>query len=74
MGNGLPHNGMRLCMQGKYKELWLESVRSVFEELDTDGDGLLDREQLIRHLSQKLSPRQVKRPTVAVLLGLHIFE
>jgi hypothetical protein len=49
------------CMraQGKYKELWLQSVRHVFEEMDTDGDGRLDREELMGHLGEHLQPQEV---------------
>ncbi len=51
-----PLNG---CLQGKYRELWLESVRSAFSEIDVDGSGYIEQEELVAYLADRLSPYEV---------------
>jgi hypothetical protein len=48
-----------LLVQGKYCELWLETVRKAFSEIDADGSGFIEQEELVAYLADKLTPYEV---------------
>lgn len=45
--------------QGRYRDLWQEYARRAFEQIDTDGSGCIEREELVAYLANKLSPYEV---------------
>ena len=49
-------------------------MRQVFEEMDADGDGRLDREELLGHLGDKLQLQEARSLTTAshtAVAGFH---
>lgn len=57
----LPRGAVGAWLQGRYRDLWQECARRAFEQIDTDGSGYIEREELVAYLSNKLSPYEVCR-------------
>ncbi|CAL8463594.1 g3128 [Coccomyxa elongata] len=60
------------ALQGRYRDLWQEYARRAFEQIDTDGSGYIEREELVAYLANKLSPYEVEplvRLTLAEAMG-----
>lgn len=55
-------------VQDTYADRWVESVRRVFEELDTDGDGELDAKEIAAAFSGHLCPYEVDAAVHEVLI------
>lgn len=55
-------------VQDTYADRWVESVRRVFEELDTDGDGELDAKEIAGAFSGHLCPYEVDAAVHEVLI------
>ena len=49
-----------VCLQGRYRDLWQECAQRAFEQIDTDGSGFIEREELVAYLSKRLSPYEVR--------------
>ncbi len=45
--------------QDTYKDRWLESVRRVFAEIDTDGSGTITADEIASSIGTHLSPYEV---------------
>lgn len=67
-------------MQGRYRDLWQDTVRRAFEQIDRDGSGFIEREELVAYLADRLSPYEVRamqhccwEPAVLLFSGFYCF-
>lgn len=47
------------AMQQSNADRWLASAQKVFQDFDTDGDGIIASEQIVECLRSKLPPSEV---------------
>lgn len=40
--------------------MWQNCARRAFKQIDTDGSGFIEREELVAYLSKQLSPYEVQ--------------
>ncbi len=45
--------------QGRHRDLWLSSVRRVFAELDCNGDGIIDADEIVACVGEMLPAQEV---------------
>lgn len=53
--------------QGRHRDLWLSSVRRVFDGLDANGDGVLSTEEIVEAIKEKLPATEVERAIAQAL-------
>ncbi|GAB4824010.1 hypothetical protein N2152v2_011056 [Parachlorella kessleri] len=56
------------AFQDTYKDRWLESVRRVFAEIDTDGSGTITADEIASSIGTHLSPYEVDAAVHLALL------
>jgi hypothetical protein len=50
-------------LQQNHREMWLECARDTFSSLDTDQDGVIGANELVRILRGKLPDADIVRPS-----------
>lgn len=45
--------------QGRHRDLWLSSVRRVFDGLDANGDGVLSTGEIVEAIREKVPATEV---------------
>lgn len=63
------------AMQQSNAERWLASAHKVFQDFDTDLDGIISSEQIVDCLRPKLPPSEVSLPQciICMLLEFYLF-
>ncbi len=61
-----PTAAPRAALQARHVERWLACARRAFAELDPDGDGVAQADDIVACLRAKLPPSEARGPAAAL--------